>query len=164
MARRGTRRQHVELAILFQSEDALRRRCAIVASRLELSASALVLLEVACHADAALEDLDGLAEARGVVLDTLPSLIRLWLAGVVNWAVDLWPASASHGYRALLADMRRDVFIAASLRRESLESGDRRAADWCALWTQQREGLANRLADTLAHDQSANYDSGAHAG
>jgi len=38
-------------------QNALRRRCATVASRLELSASALVLLEVACHADAALEDL-----------------------------------------------------------------------------------------------------------
>ena len=156
--RRAKPRQHVELAVLFQAEDALRRRCAIVASRLELSASALVLLEVACHADAALEDLGTLAEARGIVLDTLPSLIRHWLVGFASWAVDLWPSSASRGYRALLAEMRRDVFLAASLHRECLESGDRRAADWCALWTAQRQGLVNRLATTLAHEQSAVAD------
>lgn len=165
MVKRGAKpRQHVELAVLFQAEDALRRRCAIVASRLELRASALVLLQVACHADAALEDLGNLAAARGVVLDTVPSQIRVWMAGLVNWAFDLWPSRASRGYCAVLAEMRRHVFIAASLRRESLESGDGRAADWCALWTEQRQGLADRLAATLANDQASDYRAEAHAG
>lgn len=157
-------RGHAELAVFFQAEDALRRRCAMVASRLELSASALVLLEVVCHADAALDDLVLLAEARGVVLDTLPIHLRVWAAGARQWAMDLWPSAATRGYRALLLDIRRHVPIATSLRRLSLESGDRRTADWCAIWTEQRESLADRLAVSLVHDQLTEYERGARAG
>jgi hypothetical protein len=157
-------RDHVGLAVFFQAEDALRRRCAMVASRLELSASALVLLEVVCHADAALDDLALLAESQGLVLDTFPTHLRVWAAGAIQWATDLWPSSATRGYRALLVEMRRHVPMATSLRRASLESGDRRMADWCAIWTEQREGLADRLAVSLAQDQVIEYDAGAHAG
>ncbi len=150
-------RQHIELAILFQAEDALRRRCAIVASRLELGASSMVLLAVACHADAALDDLDTLAAARGVVLDTPSTVIHNWLASLLHWTGDLLSPSTRRGYRALLAEMRRDMAIGVSLRRACLESGDRTTADWCALWTEQREGLADRLAATLAAEQATEH-------
>ena len=155
MAKAG---QPIELAILFHAEHVLRRRCAVVASRLELGASSIVLLEVVCHADATLDDLDTLAAARGVVLDTPSSAIHDWLAALLHWTADLWSSSARPGYRNLLAEMRRDVAIGVSLRRVCQESGDRTTADWCALWTEQREGLANRLAAALAADPAT--DSG----
>lgn len=138
------------LPVLFQAEGAMRRRCAVVAARLELVSSALVLLEVACHADAALEDLDGLADARGIVLETTSSRLRTWAGSVTGWVGDLWPAAAVSGYSAVLTEMRRNVALATALRRTCLATGDRRMAEWCAMWTEQRTRLAHRLAATLA--------------
>jgi hypothetical protein len=138
------------LVRLYDAEGALRRRCAIVAARLELAASALVLLEVACHADASLDDLDTLAEARGIVLLTPMSRVRAWAHAVVGWVVDLWPASAARVYGAVLAEMRANAAIASSLRRACLASSDARAADWCDLWAEQRAALATRLGAALA--------------
>ncbi len=143
-------KKHAHLVLLFQAEDAMRRRCAIVASRLELVKSALVLLDVVCHANDALDDLDNLADARGIVLETMSSRLRAWVAFLVHWVGDLWPTSASRGYRGLLVEMRRSLAIGDSLRAVCVESGDARMADWCALWTEQRVMLAERLAATLA--------------
>jgi hypothetical protein len=143
-----------QVAHLFRAEDAIRRRCALVASRLELAASALVLLEVACHADAALDDLDSLANARGIVLETASSRVRAWVAVLFGWIGDLWPASATRGYQELLGEMRRNLALASTLRASCVESGDRRMADWCALWTEQRAELAERLSASLASDSS----------
>ena len=143
-------KKHAHLVLLFQAEDAMRRRCAIVASRLELVTSALVLLDVVCHANAALDDLDNLADARGIVLETASSRLRAWIAVLVHWVADLWPASAARGYRGLLVEMRRSLALGDSLRAVCVESGDGRMADWCALWSEQRVTLAERLAATLA--------------
>jgi hypothetical protein len=137
------------LVRLYHAEGALRRRCAIVASRLELAASALVLLEVACHADAALDDLDALAEARGVVLVTLTSGLRAWFGAVAAWLSDLWPIAAERVYGAVLAEMQANAAIASSLQRACVASRDARAADWCDLWSEQRAALAARLGATL---------------
>jgi hypothetical protein len=141
-----------QVAHLFRAEDAIRRRCTLVASRLELAASALVLLEVACHADAALDDLDNLADARGIILETASSRVRAWVSVLFAWLGDLWPASATHGYWDLLEEMRRNLALAKSLRASCVASGDRRMADWCALWTEQRAELANRLSASLESD------------
>lgn len=138
------------LALLFDAEDSMRKRCAVVASRLELAPSALVLLEVACHADAALDDIDTLASARGVALDTAASRAQAWIGSVARWVTNLWPASALREYVALLVEMRRVLAIGGSLRAASAAAGDTRMADWCALWTEQRALLANRLEATLA--------------
>ena len=140
---------------LFRAEDALRRRCAIVGARLELAASALVLLEVVCHADAALDDLDRLAESRGVVVLTLSSRLRVLFGTVAGWLGDLWPVSATRVYEALLAEMQRSLALASSLRDDCAESGDDRMAAWCALWTEQRASLADRLAATLVEPSRA---------
>jgi hypothetical protein len=148
-----TLRRQAQLVLLFHAEDAIRRRCARVAARLELTASALVLLEVACHADAALADLDDLAGARGIVLDTRTARVRAWVDAVFWWAIGLWPVSAARGYRVLLAGMQRNLALASMLRHACVESNDSRLADWCALWSQQRTTLAQRLAETL--DQAA---------
>jgi hypothetical protein len=142
--------QRALLFVLFQGEDAVRRRCAMVASRLEIVSSAMVLLEVACHADASLDDLDNLAAARGVVLETITMRVRSWAAIATTWVGHLWPASAFRDYRAVLDAMRHNLAVAALLGRTCAECGDRRMADWCALWTQQRVGLAARLEATLA--------------
>jgi hypothetical protein len=146
---------HSHLTVLFQAEDAMRRRCAAVAARLELASSALVLLEIVCHADAALDDLDGLAMARGIVLETMTSRLRTWLAAVVGWVGGLWPTAATHGYSAVLLEMRRNVAIGSAMRRSALSAGDKRMADWCAMWTEQRTRLAHRLAATLAEAPAA---------
>jgi hypothetical protein len=138
------------LVRLYQAEGALRRRCAIVAARLELAASAMVLLEVACHADASLDDLDTLADARGIVVLTLTSRVRSWFNAVVGWVVDLWPVSAARVYGAVLVEMQANAALASSLRRACLASSDVRAADWCDLWEEQRAALASRLGAALA--------------
>jgi hypothetical protein len=145
--------QRALLSVLFQGEDAVRRRCAMVASRLEIVASAMVLLEVACHADASLDDLDNLAAARGVVLETLAARVHSWAAVAATWAGHLWPASAFRDYRAVLDAMRHNLAVAAVLGRSCTACGDRRMADWCALWTEQRLGLAARLEATLARNE-----------
>ena len=144
------RQQRALLSVLFQGEDAVRRRCAMIASRLEIVSSAMVLLEVACHADASLDDLDSLAAARGVVLETLSTRVRSWAMVATSWVEHLWPASAFRDYRGVLYAMRQNLAVAARLGRTCSACGDRRMADWCALWTQQRVGLAARLEATLA--------------
>ena len=138
------------LVRLYRAEGALRRRCAIIAARLELAASALVLLEVACHADASLDDLDAFAEARGIVLVTPMSRLRAWVHALVGWVADLWPASTARVYGGVLAEMHANAAIATSLHRACLASSDARAADWCDLWAEQRAALASRLGATLA--------------
>ena len=143
------------LSVLFEAEDAMRRRCAVVASRLELVTSALVLLEVACHADASLDDLDTLADARGVVLETISARVRWWVSAVANWVGHLWPASVCREYRAVLDCMRHNLVVAASLRRTCVECGDRRMADWCELWSEQRLHLTTRLEETLSESPSS---------
>ncbi len=139
-----------QLALLIAAEETTRRRCAVVASRLELAASALVLLEVVCHADAALDNLDNLASSRGVALATPASRLRAWLGSIAWWLADLWPASALRGYGALLAEMQRTLTMGHALGEASAAAGDRRMADWCALWSGQRAVLVERLAATLA--------------
>jgi hypothetical protein len=148
----GNIEQRALLSVLFQGEDAVRRRCAMVASRLEIVASAMVLLEVACHADASLDDLDTLATARGVVLETLAARVHSWAAVAAAWVGHLWPSSAFRDYRAVLDAMRQNLAVAAVLGRICTTCGDRRMADWCALWTEQRLGLAARLEATLARN------------
>jgi hypothetical protein len=152
----GKVEQRALLSVLFQGEDAVRRRCAMVASRLEIVASAMVLLEVACHADASLDDLDSLAAARGVVLETLAARVHSWAAVAATWVGHLWPASAFRDYRAVLGAMRHNLAVAAVLGRSCTACGDRRMADWCALWTEQRLGLALRLEATLAPNEERN--------
>jgi hypothetical protein len=142
--------QRALLSVLFHGEDAVRRRCAIVAARLEIVTSAMVLLEVACHADAALDDLDTLAAARGVVLETVSARVWSWAAVAATWAGHLWPSPVFREYRVVLAAMRQNLPVAARLGRTCADCGDRRLADWCALWTEQRLGLAARLEATLA--------------
>jgi len=142
--------QRTLLSVLFQGEDAVRRRCAMVASRLEIVASAMVLLEVACHADASLDDLDNLALARGVVLETIAARVRSWVALAATWVGHLWPSPVFRDYRAMLDALRQNLAVVALLRRTCTECGDRRMADWCALWTEQRLRLVARLEATLA--------------
>jgi hypothetical protein len=140
---------HELLADLFRAEDSLRRRCAVVAARLEIAESALLLLEVACHADASLDDLDTLAEARGIALDTLSAKVHGWATSFTDWLSDLWPSAARLVYGEILLAMRRDIALAASLQRAAVGAGDRRVADWCTLWVEQRTGQADRLALAL---------------
>ena len=142
--------QRALLSVLFQGEDAVRRRCTMVASRLEIVTSAMVLLEVACHADASLDDLDNLALARGVVLETIAARVWSWVAVAATWVGHLWPSPVFRDYRAVLDAMRQNLAIVALLRTTCAECGDRRMADWCALWTAQRIRLAARLEATLA--------------
>jgi hypothetical protein len=158
ISRAGKVEQRALLSVLFQGEDAVRRRCAMVASRLEIVASAMVLLEVACHADASLDDLDSLAAARGVVLETLAARVHSWAAVAGTWVGHLWPASAFRDYRAVLDAMRQNLAVAAVLGRTCTACGDRRMADWCALWTEQRLGLASRLEATLARNEERNEE------
>jgi hypothetical protein len=51
--------------------------------------------------------------------------------------------------------MQRNLALASTLREGSADAGDDRMADWCTLWTEQRAGLADRLAATLVEPQGA---------
>jgi hypothetical protein len=141
--------QRALLAVLFHGEDAMRRRCATVASRLEIASSAMVLLEVACHADASLDDLDRLATARGVVLETVSARVRAWATTAATWVGHLWPAPVFRDYHGVLGAMRQNLAVAAVLRAECASRGDPRMAEWCELWIEQRLGLASRLEASL---------------
>jgi hypothetical protein len=138
------------LARLYEAEAAMRSRSARIGARLEIATSAMVLLQVASHADAALDDLSSFADAMNVALNTWWGWLRVAAQATVAWVVDLFSVqSVAAGYQCVVRAARRDVEIAAALRAAALSSGDARMAKWCALWIEQRTALADGLAASL---------------
>ncbi len=138
------------LARLYEAEAAMRSRSARIGARLEIATSAMVLLQLASHADAALDDLSSFAEAKSVVLHTGWAWLRFWARATRGWLVDLFSIqSVSDGYRCVVLAARRDIELASGLRAAALAGGDARMARWCALWIDQRTRLADDLAATL---------------
>ncbi len=143
------------LARLYEAEAALRWRAARVGGRLELPSSAMWLLQLASHADAALDDLAGLAEAGDTGWPRSSSSARAWARGAAAWLGDLLPSDAAGVYRSIAADVRRDIDLASDLRSSAIARGDLRLAGWCALWIEQRSHLADGLARSLAEGAAA---------
>lgn len=145
---------------LYEAEASMRGRSARIGARLEVAASAMLLLQLASHADAALDDLTSFAEAAEVPAQTRWGWMRVWARGFVEWLADLlWIGAVSDGYRAIVAIARRDIELASSLRAASLASGDGRVAAWCALWIEQRSRLAEALAATLSEPEGVSAGS-----
>jgi hypothetical protein len=146
---------HVKMARLYEAETAMRGRAARVGARLELPSSALWLLQLASHADAALDDLGALADGGEGTLPGGASAVRAWARGAAGWFGDLIPPDAAGVYRAIAADMRRDIDLACDLRSEAIARRDLRLAAWCALWIDQRSCLADSLTASLAEIERA---------
>lgn len=139
------------LATLAAHEEDARRHCTTVARRLELGRAAVLLLEIACHADAALSDLPELAASREVPAGGAAQAITRWAHALCDWISDAVhePRSA---YRATLAAMLRGVRIAERLAAEASARGDDVLAEWCEAWVSQRAPLLARLAQQIEID------------
>jgi hypothetical protein len=139
------------LARLHEAEGVMRSRSARIGARLELAASAMLLLQLASHADAALEDLTSFAEVTGVSLFRGWGWIRVWVRAAFDWIAELLSiGTVTDRYRMVVAAARRDIELASALRSASLAAGDVRTATWCALWIEQRSSLADGLEASLS--------------
>jgi hypothetical protein len=138
------------LSRLYEAEAAMRSRSARIGARLEIATSAMVLLQLASHADAALEDLSSLADASDVPVSTGWGWLRVWARASFEWLADLFSVrGVAAGYRCVETTARRDIELASALRAAATAAGDTRMARWCALWIEQRSGLADGLAASL---------------
>lgn len=138
------------LARLYEAEATMRSRCARIGARLEIATSAMLLLQLASHADAALDDLSSFADTMNVAANTGWGWLRLWARASLEWLIDLFRVqSAADGYRSVVTGARRDIELGSELRSQALSAGDARLAKWCALWIDQRSRLADGLAASL---------------
>jgi hypothetical protein len=150
LARPRTLDRDALLARMYEAEVATRSRSARIGARLEIATSAMVLLQLASHADAALEDLSSLADASNVPVSTGWAWLRAWARASFEWLAELFSVrSVAAGYRCVVTAVRRDIELASALRAAATAAGDTRMARWCALWIEQRSGLADGLAASL---------------
>jgi hypothetical protein len=139
------------LARLHEAEGVIRSRSARIGARLELAASAMVLLQLASHADAALDDLSTFAEAAGVSLFGGWGWLRAWVRASVDWIAELFSiGTVADRYRGIVVAARREIEMASALRSAALAAGDLRTATWCALWIDQRSRLADGVEASLS--------------
>lgn len=134
---------------LFLTEESAQRQCATVVRRLDFALPSLPLLEVVNHADAALDDLRGLAELRGVRLGNLANAVAAFVASVGR-AVSAALFEPYVGYARAVDEMRRGVALGRRLRDAAVSRGDGVLAEWCTLWLGQRSPMVGRIEQQLA--------------
>jgi hypothetical protein len=137
------------LPALYQAEQAALSHCTMVAQRLELGRCSVSLLEVACHADAALEDLPMLAERRNISLTRVGLAIGRLGTSLRTFMVDVVLDTLGN-YRTTLEDMRRGLDVAGRLKVAADSAGDDVLAGWCALYVAQRGPMIDRITRELA--------------
>ena len=149
---------------LFQFAEAERltgERALRVASRFERAHGGLILLELAYQTRASVDEVESLAESRGVSAASMRSAMTWVLSFTVallysfaGWLADLWPRGTRDIYAAMAERTARTVNAAADLRAFALRSGDAEVAAFCVDWMSARSELAERLTESLAADDA----------
>jgi hypothetical protein len=145
---------------LFQFAQAERltgARALRVASRFERAHGGLILLELAYQTRASVDEVEALAEARGLSAPSAAAWVLSFVVTVFHWFTDLWPRGARDIYAAMAARTARTVSAAANLRIEALRSGDAEIAVFCVDWMITRSALAERLTESLAADDADDF-------
>lgn len=148
-----------------QAERLTGARALRVASRFERAHGGLVLLELAYQTRASVDEIEALAEARGVSVAASVLSAAGWVLSFVvtlfHWFTDLFPRGTRDIYAAMAERTARTVNAAADLRAFALRSGDAEIAAFCVDWMNARSALAARLTESLAADDAEDLAHGA---